>query len=134
MKTFTHFIIMTALLLSSPVFVISQVSVNTDGSAPDSKAMLDVKASDKGILIPRLTTAQRLAIASPPEGLLVYDTDLGAFCYYHASAWILSLNSSNGWSVTGNSGTTAGINFIGTTDNVPLVFKVNNLLSGKIDN
>jgi hypothetical protein len=37
-----------------------------------------------------------------------------------------------GWSILGNSGTTAGTNFIGTTDNVDLVFKVNNLESGRI--
>lgn len=37
-----------------------------------------------------------------------------------------------GWGLTGNSGTTAGTNFIGTTDNVPLVFKVNGLESGRI--
>lgn len=37
-----------------------------------------------------------------------------------------------GWSLTGNSGTTAGTNFIGTTDNVDLVFKRNGLLSGRI--
>jgi len=38
------------------------------------------------------------------------------------------------WSLTGSSGTSAATNFIGTTDNVPLTFKVNNQLAGKIDN
>ncbi len=37
------------------------------------------------------------------------------------------------WSLTGNAGTVDGTNFIGTTDNVPLNFRVNNVLSGKID-
>lgn len=39
----------------------------------------------------------------------------------------------SGWSLLGNSGTTAGTNFIGTTDNVPLVFKQNNSVSGIIN-
>lgn len=39
-----------------------------------------------------------------------------------------------GWSILGNSGTTAGTNFIGTTDNVELVFKINNIESGRIGN
>jgi len=38
-----------------------------------------------------------------------------------------------GWSILGNSGTTAGTNFIGTTDNQDLVFKVNNIESGRIN-
>ncbi len=38
----------------------------------------------------------------------------------------------NSWSKTGNAGTTAGTNFIGTTDNNNLVFKVNNVVSGTI--
>ena len=42
-------------------------------------------------------------------------------------------NNASGWGLKGNSGTTAGTNFIGTTDNVGLVFKVNSTLSGSID-
>ena len=40
----------------------------------------------------------------------------------------------NAWNLTGNSGTIDGVNFIGTTDNVPLTIRVNNQLSGRIDN
>ncbi|MBC7775590.1 MAG: tail fiber domain-containing protein [Phycisphaerae bacterium] len=40
---------------------------------------------------------------------------------------------SSGWSLTGNIGTDASINFIGTTDDIPLVFKVNNQFAGLID-
>ena len=39
----------------------------------------------------------------------------------------------SGWGLSGNSGTVDGTNFIGTTDNVPLNFKVNNLKAGRID-
>ncbi|MFA6524632.1 MAG: hypothetical protein WCT38_03960, partial [Candidatus Paceibacterota bacterium] len=38
-----------------------------------------------------------------------------------------------GWGLTGNSGTVDGTNFIGTTDNIPLNFRVNNVRAGKID-
>ena len=51
------------------------VAINDDGSAPDPKAILDVKSSTKGVLLPRMTTAQRLAIGNAPEGLMIYDTD-----------------------------------------------------------
>ena len=40
----------------------------------------------------------------------------------------------SGWGLTGNTGTIDGTNFIGTTDNIPLTFKVNNIQAGRIDN
>ncbi|MCB0576578.1 MAG: hypothetical protein KDC61_18620, partial [Saprospiraceae bacterium] len=46
----------------------SQISINQDNSTPDPSAMLDIKSSDKGMLIPRMTTAERNAIASPAAG------------------------------------------------------------------
>ncbi|HET6768220.1 MAG TPA: hypothetical protein VFH08_12495, partial [Chitinophagaceae bacterium] len=48
------------------------VAVNTDGSAAHTSALLDIKSTSKGMLIPRMTTAQRTLIASPATGLLVY--------------------------------------------------------------
>jgi len=64
------------------LFVISnnlfaQVGISTDNSAPDSSALLDVKSSTKGILVPRMTRVQRNAISSPAEGLMVYCTNCG---------------------------------------------------------
>jgi len=57
-------------------------SINATGTAPDASAMLDVQSTTKGILVPRMSTAQKLAIPSPARGLLVYDTDLNQFCFY----------------------------------------------------
>lgn len=53
----------------------AQVGLNGDGSAPDHSAMLDVKSTTKGFLVPRMTAAQRTAISSPATGLLIYQTD-----------------------------------------------------------
>jgi hypothetical protein len=52
-----------------------QVSVNTDNSLPDNSAMIDVKSEARGFLLPRMTQAQRDAIATPAEGLMVLCTD-----------------------------------------------------------
>ncbi|MBK9150946.1 MAG: hypothetical protein IPM26_08055 [Saprospiraceae bacterium] len=54
---------------------------------PDASAMLDVASSEKGMLIPRMSSVQRTAIAAPANGLLVYDTDTGSFWFYQGSAW-----------------------------------------------
>ncbi len=52
-------------------------------------AILDIQSTTQGALLPRMTTAQRTAIATPAEGLIVYDTDLDGLYYYNAAtpAW-----------------------------------------------
>lgn len=52
----------------------AQVGINT--SSPNISAALDIESTNKGILIPRLTTVQKTAIVTPAEGLLIYDTTL----------------------------------------------------------
>lgn len=65
----------------------AQVGINNDNSAPDGSAMLDVKATAKGFLPPRMTTAQRNTIESPVEGLVIYNTDEKALNVYNGTAW-----------------------------------------------
>ena len=62
-------------------------SINQNGATPDPSAMLDVQATDKGMLVPRMTTAQRTAISFPATGLLVFDTTTGGFWFYKGAAW-----------------------------------------------
>ena len=75
------------LLLALNMSLKAQVSINTDGSLPDSSAMLDVKSTNKGFLPPRMTTVQRNAIASPEEGLLVFNVTTGCIEYYLGGSW-----------------------------------------------
>ncbi|MGB8195275.1 MAG: hypothetical protein WCF67_25285, partial [Chitinophagaceae bacterium] len=52
-----------SLLCFIPCFAYSQnIAINTDGSLPDRNAMLDIKSSNKGLLIPRMNTEARLRI------------------------------------------------------------------------
>lgn len=58
-------------------------------STPDAAAILDVQSTSKGMLIPRMTEAQRGLIASPPTGLLVFQIDANTgFYFYDGSSWI----------------------------------------------
>jgi len=85
------------------------------------------------MLVPRMTAAQKTAIASPATGLLIYQTDgTTGFYYYNGSSWIPFLSSGTGWSITGNASTVDGTNFIGTTDNVPFNIQVNGQKAGRI--
>lgn len=65
------------------------VAINTDGSSPDTSAILDIKTTAKGVLIPRLTTAQRNAIQFPATGLTIFQTDgsVGPY-YYSGTSWV----------------------------------------------
>ena len=64
------------------------VSINSSGAAPAASAMLDVSATDRGMLVPRMTSAQRTAIASPATGLLVFDTTTSTFWFFNGTDWI----------------------------------------------
>jgi hypothetical protein len=80
-----HFII-TLLFISNAMF--AQVGINANSSAPDASAGLDVSFNNKGFLPPRMTTAQRNAISSPAEGLVIYNTDENALNIYNGMAWM----------------------------------------------
>ncbi|MCX6270593.1 MAG: hypothetical protein NTU44_05120 [Bacteroidetes bacterium] len=170
-------LLLAVLICSINSFAQTGVAINSTGANPDNNAMLDVSSTSKGMLIPRMTATQRIAIAvTPTTGLLVYQTDgQEGFYYYDGSVWkhldtgsvsqvtgtspimisggaspvvsILPANASTagsmsatdkikldglqpGWALTGNSGINIATDFLGTTDDKPLIFKVNNIKSG----
>ena len=124
------------------------IGINSTGAAPDASAILDVVSTSKGLLIPRVAlTATNAAgpIASPLTSLLVYNTATAGVApnnvipghyYWNGAAWIPFLVSSttiNGaWKMTGNSGTSAATNFIGTTDAIDWVMRTNNIERARI--
>lgn len=59
------------------------VGISTDGSTPDNSAILDVKSTSKGMLIPRMSQAERLGISNPAKGLLIFQTDEVEGFYYN---------------------------------------------------
>ena len=66
----------------------SQVAINTSGNAPATSSMLDITSTTKGLLIPRMTQAERTAIITPSSGLLVYQTNLSiGFWFYNGTSW-----------------------------------------------
>lgn len=65
---------------TSTGFVVGATSMN-------AAALLQVDSTSKGFLPPRMTTAQKNAISSPPAGLVVYDSTLNKLCVYTGAAW-----------------------------------------------
>ncbi len=121
------------------------------GATPNVSAILDVTATDKGILAPRVAlTATNAAgpITTPATGLLVYNTATAGAApnnvvpgYYYnsgtsgAPVWRrFSTGNGDSWNTLGNAGTVAATNFVGTTDNIALTFRTNNLQRLQLSN
>src|SRR5258708_7832684 len=60
------------------------VGINSSAAPADTSALLDLSSTSKGFLPPRMTAAQRTAIALPAQGLLVYQTDGAAGVWINA--------------------------------------------------
>jgi len=117
------------------------VAINADGAAPNASAMLDVDvtalpaANKRGMLVPRIAlTATNAAapVVAPAASLLVYNTATAGvapnnvtpgYYYWNGAVWVRFASTGDGWLTTGNAGTVAGTNFIGTTDAVDWVIK-----------
>lgn len=134
------------LSLGAFSFAAQAQSVGVGTTSPDANAALDISAgtgNNKGLLIPRMTQAQRTAVTTTSEGMLVYQTNGSqpGFWYFSGGVWVAlpsGVASSSGWLRTGNSGTdagtytgvgastNAGTSFVGTTDQQDLVFRTGN--------
>lgn len=129
-RSFRFFAVLFVLLNCSALLgQTSNVGIGT--TTPNSSALLELSTTSKGLLIPRMTQAQRDLITTPATGLLIYATDSvspnrpATFYYYTGTVWVPFLSSSTGWLLTGNSGTTPTSNYLGTSDAQDLVFKTN---------
>lgn len=82
--------ILISCLISNFSRLNAQDNVGIGTLTPNTKAILDLEATDKGFLAPRLSTANRLNIApaATEAGLLVFDTDLSVYFYWDGTQWI----------------------------------------------
>ena len=142
-KTASYLLVLTCCLITFSTA--AQVSISATPGNPDGSAMLDVKSTNKGLLLPRMSTSQRNAISSPAKGLMVYDTDLNSLWYHNGTSWqqFTTTGNSNLWTASGNYiyhnsgnvgiGTASPFGLLHLNGNVPtLVMTDNNELSGQI--
>jgi len=132
-------------LSSTSLIVDNGAGLGINIPAPNASAILDITSNGKGLLIPRIalvSITDAVTIPTPATSLLVYNTNAAmtggglGYWFWNGATWIQLLNGGSAitvWSLFGNAGTTAGPNFIGTTDAQPLMFKVNGQNSGFID-
>src|SRR5690606_968967 len=117
-----------------------QVAINTTGAPPTDNAMLDISHTSRGLLVPRMTRAQRMALPGPVPGLLVYQTDSvttdpRGFYYYDMltaiGGWKHLAWGPGQWQLGGNAGTT-NADFLGSINNEPLVFRTHGQERGRL--
>jgi hypothetical protein len=101
-----------AIFSSHCMYAQSNIGIGTN--TPNASAILDVNSTNKGLLIPRMTTAQRNDIVSPANGLLVFDTNKNEFWYYKSNTW--TALTSQGFSLP----------YIGNTASSSNAFLINN--------
>ena len=133
-KTSTYILILLGFLAQN--LMAQNVGIGT--STPHASAKLHIEDSNRGILIPRVSLTDvsngTSPVNTPATSLLVFNTNAAVtggsgegFYYWDGTQWVaLQGAAGNAWLLTGNAGTTAGTNFIGTTDAVDWVVKTNN--------
>jgi hypothetical protein len=129
MKKFLKFCV---LLLISTGLNAQNVGINATGAAPDAGSLLDISSTNKGLLIPRVSITNLTTIApitgSATTSMLVYNTNAGTGLGYHywdGNDW--TPLGGGDWKITGNAGTVAGTNFLGTTDAVDFSIRRQNI-------
>jgi hypothetical protein len=140
------FLLFSGFLLSV-FFAYSQtvvISATNPTTPPNPNVILSIQSGTQGIQLPLMDSTARLSItvtaaggAGPNSnaGIIVFDTTTSSPWYTTSGAWVNLAKTAGavGWSLTGNAGTVDSINFLGTTDFIPLNFRVNNQPSGRID-
>lgn len=117
-------LILTFLIFFS-TSIIAQVGVLTD--FPDASAAMEISSINKGLLIPRVALTANLSdpspVTAPATGLMIFNNGSNqpiGFYYWNGTQWVAVAGSGGGgtdfWSLYGNSGTTPGTHFLGTTD------------------
>ena len=98
--------ILSALVILATGFtsVTAQDNVGVGTLTPDPSSLLDLSSSDKGLLVPRLNTLQRIGISAPATGLLVYDTDDNSFWYFDGTQWVQAIGPQGPQGPTGPAG------------------------------
>jgi hypothetical protein len=86
----TLLVVLLALIMPHSSNVMAQsMGISNAAITPDPSSILEMRTTDKGILIPRMTTAERDNISSPATGLMLYNTITNQYNFYNGSAWVI---------------------------------------------
>lgn len=134
-------------VLNTQYFFAQNLGVNATGATPNASSILDLNTGNtftspngKGLLPPNVALTgitDAVTVTSPAVSLLVYNSVaagagtaavIPGYYYWDGTKWVrlqTTAGAAQDWSLLGNAGTTAGTNFIGTTDAQDVVLKTN---------
>jgi hypothetical protein len=114
----------------------SRLKLGDNPGVIDNSAAFEIQSTNRGLLMPRMTTAEMTAIASPATGLIIYNTTENCIYFYFGGSWKSQCDPANlgAWGLLGNLNTNPTNNFLGTKDNVGLALRTNNLERVRISN
>ena len=107
----------TLQTLSTKMTILGNGAVGIGTTSPNASSLLDVTSTTKGFLMPRMTTVQRDAIATPATGLQIYNTTTNANNYYDGTAWVAAGGGGGSMAIGGTitSATAGSVLFAGTS-------------------
>ena len=108
------------VLIIVQCYLTTAQTVGIGTTTPNASAQLDIVSTSKGLLIPRMTAAQRAAIASPAIGLMVYETTTNSLWLFNGTVWVQQ--SSGGvspWAVSGDNIYNTNSRNVGIGTNTP---------------
>jgi len=130
------------------IFILITTSITAQvgigNTSPDTNSLLEIgnaTTTTKGLLLPRvnlLATTNPSPLSMDVLGMIVYNKNTAGdvspgFYYNNGTIWVrLGAAIDDDWRTTGNAGTSAATNFVGTTDNVDFMFRRNDIESGQI--
>ena len=77
-----------SVLCSGNTIHAQSMGISSEAITPDPSSILEMRTTDKGILIPRMTTVERDAITAPATGLMIYNNETNQYNFYNGSAWV----------------------------------------------
>ena len=123
-------ILFLGILFSVKMQAQTDAKIGNNPGAKNASAVLELESTTKGFLMPRMTTVQLTSISAPATGLTIFNTTDSCVYIYRGTVggWQSTCSAAynGGWSLLGNTGTSATTNFIGTTDAVDFVTRTGN--------
>lgn len=135
------FLLTAVAFATAPQFIQAQsVKIGSNPATINTNSILELESTNQGLLLPRVAltgTANTAPLTAHVAGMTVYNTASAGnvtpgFYFNDGTKWVRVAATNNVWSLTGNAGTVAGTNFLGTTDNVDLLFKRNDSVAGLV--
>ena len=147
MKTRKFIFTVFLIIFFGEIIIAQNVGISETAITPDASSILEVKSTNKGILIPRVSltgTSDNTSISSAANSLFIYNiatagtipSNVYPGYYYWSSSnskWLRLCSDNDAWLLSGNNGTNPTTDFIGTTDAQSLLFKTNNIERMRIE-